>query len=97
MVTSFTDTIVIGLMAFAAGVVLYKYGRNILSQTPADALAVGALILGISLMMLKCKRENMGGYGIISGLNYNNKARHCFKNIYEPETTYCETIGTVVI
>jgi len=41
--------------------------------------------------------EHMGGYGTISGLYYNNNAKYCFKNIYDPPDYpgYCSVIGTV--
>ena len=44
-------------------------------------------------------RENLGGYGILSGLAFNNNARYRFKNIYDPDwfPGYETVIGTVVI
>lgn len=50
-------------------------------------------------------RENMGGYGTISGLAYNNNARTCWKNPYDPDFDetgkpfygYCGVIGKVVV
>ena len=41
--------------------------------------------------------ENMSGYGTISGLYFNNNAKYCFKNPYDPESYqgYCSIIGTV--
>ena len=43
-------------------------------------------------------RENMSGYGSVSGLYFNNNSSHCFKNMYDPPDFegYCTTIGTVV-
>ncbi len=56
--------------------------------------AVGVLIITLAAR----RREHMGGYGILSGLYYNNRAQHCFKNPYDPPGyEYCETIGKVVI
>jgi hypothetical protein len=44
------------------------------------------------------KKEGMGGYGILSGLYFNNNARRTFRNPYDPPGyEYSETIGTVVI
>jgi len=45
------------------------------------------------------KTENMGGYGILSGLYFNNNARRRFKNPYDPDSFngYEETIGKVII
>ncbi len=93
------DTIVMGLLIVATGAIMYKYGRNLLRQTPLDAMVIGALVVSIGLLALKRKRENMGGYGTISGLYYNNQAKHCFKNIYDDPnfSGYCEVIGRVVI
>jgi len=58
-----------------------------------------AAMTAMAFLWLKYRKENMGGYGTISGLYYNNNAKHCFKNIYDPPDFpgYCETIGTVVI
>lgn len=44
-------------------------------------------------------KENMGGYGIISGLAMNNDAKVCFKNIHDPPgfSGYCSVIGKVVV
>ena len=41
--------------------------------------------------------EHMGGYGTLSGLYYNNNAKYCFKNPYDPPDFpgYCSVIGTV--
>jgi len=60
------------------------------------AAALGFII--VKLFLIKNK-EGMGGYGILSGLYFNNNAKRCFKNPYDPEwfEGYCETIGTVVI
>jgi len=45
------------------------------------------------------QKEGLSGFGIASGLNFNNNAKHCFKNIYDPPDYpgYCETIGKVVV
>lgn len=58
-------------------------------------MSIGILLFKI----IKRNKENMGGYGILSGLYYNNNAKRCFKNPYDPPDFpgYCETIGRVVV
>lgn len=36
---------------------------------------------------------------VVSGLAFNNNAKHCFKNFYDPEGSpgYCTTIGPVLV
>ena len=47
----------------------------------------------------KDTKEGMTGYGTISGLAFNNDAKVCFKNIYDPPefNGYCSLIGKVVV
>jgi hypothetical protein len=57
-----------------------------------------AIIVGFILALKFTQREKMGGYAITSGLYYNNNAKHCFTNPYDPPGFgYCTTIGKVVI
>lgn len=65
------------------------------------AIIAGALAL-FGMFVIKYidkKKEMMGGYGILSGLHFNNNAKRCFKNPYDPDwwPGYCTTVGTVVI
>ena len=63
-------------------------------------LILGAVVAWCILTMKsKNTKENMSGYGSISGLAFNNNAKHCFKNVYDPPwfAGYCETIGKVVV
>ena len=58
-------------------------------------------IFAIFCMVKQSKyvKEDLSGYGTISGLAMNNDAKVCFKNIYDPESWpgYCSVIGKVVI
>lgn len=63
-------------------------------------MAGATLMFGIVLVRyIEGKKEGMGGYGTLSGLYFNNKAKRCFKNPYDPDwwPGYCTTIGTVII
>jgi len=64
-------------------------------------LIILALVIIAVVGYLYYRREHYGGggYGIISGLAFNNNAKHCFKNFYDPPDSpgYCTTIGTVVV
>lgn len=63
------------------------------------------VVLLLAVVFLGCAMskhslvEPMGGYGIISGLAYNNNAKRCFKNPHDPDDYggYCTTIGKVTI
>lgn len=57
------------------------------------------IIAGFCILKKNRLREGMGGYGTISGLAYNNSAKTCFKNIYDPPDYpgYCSVIGKVVV
>jgi len=69
------------------------------SEVVTISLLAAAFGFIIVKFFISKSTENMGGYGILSGLHFNNNARRCFKNPYDPEwyEGYCETIGTVVI
>lgn len=65
-----------------------------------------AIIVGFCLWQKSPKggdlREGMGGYGIISGLGFNNNAKYCWKNPYDTMADpnfpgYCSVIGRVVV
>lgn len=68
-----------------------------------EVVALSIIGISLSLVIMKMisskKKDHLGGYGILSGLYFNNNARRCFKNMYDPDwwPGYCETIGTVVI
>jgi hypothetical protein len=61
-----------------------------------------AIIIAFYIFPIK---EKLSGYGIISGLGFNNRALYCFKNPYDPPTYqdgtpfhgYCSIIGKVVV
>jgi hypothetical protein len=60
-------------------------------------LAVLSIIFLFCLWNKAGCRENMTGYGTISGLAYGNRAQYCWKNMYDGDgTVYCGTIGKVV-
>lgn len=70
----------------------------------ASLLVVIVLAILAVICMLKSSgylKEGLSGYGIMSGLAFNNNAnRYCFRNIYDPpdwDGAYCSTIGKVVI
>ena len=65
----------------------------------AVSLAAIVILVPMAIKRLLGSREGLSGYGILSGLNYNNNERHCFKNQYDPEwyDGYCTTIGRVVV
>jgi len=59
-----------------------------------------ALVIGFCVLMKNgYVKENLSGYGILSGLAANNKSLNCFKNIYDPPeySGYCSVIGKVVV
>lgn len=70
-----------------------------LKELITAAIVIAAFGFVLVKFFLSRKIEGMGGYGILSGLHFNNNARRCFKNPYDPPgySGYCETIGTVVI
>ncbi len=74
----------------------------------AEHLVVLVLLVVAGVCLLRkggYLRENMSGYGTISGLAMNNGAKYCFKNIYDPEFDengvpfggYCSVVGKVVV
>ena len=57
-------------------------------------------ILILSAMIAKYKiKKNKEKYLVMSGLYFNNNARHCFKNPYDDERFpgYCTTINNVIV
>ena len=56
------------------------------------------VIVGISFYLYSRDEHMTGGYGTLSGLYFNNPLKYCFTNPHDPPgTTYCTTIGKVVI
>lgn len=63
------------------------------------------ILLSLAVVLLICifqksrctKREGMTGYGTISGLAYNNRARYLFSNPDDPDAVYSTVIGRVTI
>lgn len=73
-------------------------------MTPFELITAALTAVAFGFVIVKFflnrSREGMGGYGTLSGLYFNNNARRCFKNPYDPpdwDGMYCETIGKVVI
>lgn len=67
-----------------------------------DLKIIILVILGILIGgYLYYRKEGYGGggYSVVSGLAFNNNAKHCFKNIYDPPGSpgYCTTIGPVLV
>lgn len=64
-------------------------------------IILAVVIIAVVIGYLYYRREHYGGggYSISSGLAFNNNAKHCFKNFYDPPDSpgYCTTIGTVVV